>query len=86
MKKYKLALVGATGLVGKTVIKVLEEKNLPISEYAFFASSKSAQKKITFLGKEYMVKELNKQSFDYGFDYAIFCAGGEVSQEYWKKK
>ena len=36
MKKYKLALVGATGLVGRTAIKVLEEKNLPISEYVFF--------------------------------------------------
>ena len=42
MKKYKLALVGATGLVGRTAIKVLEEKNLPISEYVFFASKRSA--------------------------------------------
>ena len=42
MKSYKLALVGATGLVGRTAIKVLEEKNLPISEYVFFASKQSA--------------------------------------------
>ena len=42
MKKIKLALVGATGLVGRTAIKVLEEKNLPIDEYIFFASAKSA--------------------------------------------
>lgn len=39
MKKYKLALVGATGLVGRTAIKVLEEKNLPISEYVFLLLS-----------------------------------------------
>ena len=38
MKKYKLAVVGATGVVGQTALKVLEEKNLPISEYAFFSS------------------------------------------------
>ena len=45
MKKYRLAIVGATGLVGRTVLKILEEKNLPISEYVLFASSKSSGKK-----------------------------------------
>jgi len=82
MKKYKMALVGATGLVGRTAIQVLEEKNLPISEYVFFASSKSAGSKIKLLGKEYTVQELNEKSFDEGFDFAIFCAGGEVSKKY----
>lgn len=74
-KKYKLALVGATGLVGKTAMKVLEEKKLPISEYVFFASEKSAGKKIVFMDKEYIVRELNESSFDEGFDFAIFSAG-----------
>ncbi len=41
-KDYKVAIVGATGVVGRTAIKILEEKNLPISEYVFFASKKSA--------------------------------------------
>ena len=82
MKKYKLALVGATGLVGLTARKVLEEKNLPISEYVFFASSKSAGTKLTFLGKEYIVRELTENSFDEGFDFAIFSAGGETSKKY----
>lgn len=82
MKNYKLALVGATGLVGRTARTVLEEKKLPISEYSFFASSKSAGTKITFLGKEYTVKELNENSFDEGFDFAIFSAGGETSKKY----
>ncbi len=82
MKKYKLALVGATGLVGRTALKVLEEKNLPISEYAFFSSYKSAGKKIKFMGKEYTVNELTENSFDEGFDFAIFSAGGETSKKY----
>lgn len=82
MKKYKLALVGATGLVGVTARKVLEEKNLPISEYIFFSSKKSAGTKISFLGKEYTVRELKEDSFDEGFDFAIFCAGGETSKIY----
>ncbi len=82
MKKVKVALVGATGLVGRTAIKVLEEKNLPISEYVFLASAKSAGKKIKLLGKEYTVQELNENSFDQDIDYAIFCAGGDVSKKY----
>lgn len=73
--KYKLALVGATGLVGRTALKVLEEKNLPIYEYVFFASSRSAGKKINFMGEDYEVRELKEDSFDEGFDFAIFCAG-----------
>lgn len=81
-KKYKLALVGATGLVGKTAIKVLEEKKLPIYEYAFFASEKSAGKKIVFMDREYIVRELTENSFDEGFDFAIFSAGGETSKKY----
>ena len=82
MKNYKLALVGATGLVGATARKVLEEKNLPISEYVFFSSNKSAGTKINFLGKEYVVRELKEDSFDEGFDFAIFSAGGETSKKY----
>ena len=82
MHTYKLAIVGATGLVGRTALKVLEEKNLPISEYEFFASKKSAGSKVKFLGKEYVVKELDEHSFDSGFDFAIFSAGGDVSKKF----
>lgn len=82
MKNYKLAIVGATGVVGRTALKVLEEKNLPISEYVLFASNKSAGKKVKFMNKEYVVKELTEHSFDEGFDFAIFSAGGETSKKY----
>lgn len=82
MKNLKLAVVGATGLVGRTALKVLEEKNLPISEYAFFSSCRSAGSKLTFMGKEYTVKELKEDSFDEGFDFAIFSAGGDTSKKF----
>ena len=82
MKKIKLAIVGATGLVGRTVIKVLEEKNLPLESVSLFASKKSKGKKLIVLGKECIVEELDEHSFDFGFDYAIFSAGGETAQKY----
>ena len=78
----KIAIVGCTGLVGRTVLKVLEEKSFENCTYTLFASSKSAGEKIQFLGKNYIVCELKENSFDSGFDYAIFCAGGKVSKEF----
>ena len=50
-KKYKVAIVGATGVVGRCATKILEEKDLPISDYCFFASSRSAGKTIEFKRK-----------------------------------
>mgnify|MGYP003291806935 CR=1 FL=1 len=82
MKKHKLALVGATGLVGRTALKVLEEKNLPNLEYTLFCSNKSAGTKINFLGKAYITQELKDTSFDEGFDFAIFSAGAETSKHF----
>lgn len=82
MKKYKLALVGATGLVGRTALKVLEEKNLPNFEYTLFCSKKSAGKNLNFLGKDYITQELKDSSFDENFDFAIFSAGSETSKHF----
>ena len=80
---HKLAVVGATGLVGRTVLKILEEKNLPIYEYAFFSSKKSAGSVINFNNKDYIVKELIENSFsDEHFDFAIFSAGSETSKKH----
>ena len=81
-KKYKLAIVGATGLVGRTALKILEEKNLPNFEYKLFCSKKSAGTKIKFLGKDYIANELTENSFDEGFDFAIFSAGGDTSKKF----
>lgn len=82
MRNFKLAVVGATGLVGRTVLNVLEEKQLPISEIALFASKKSAGSTLKFNNKSYIVQELTENSFDSGFDFAIFSAGGDTSKKY----
>ena len=79
----KCAIVGATGIVGRTFLKVLEERNLNIDEYVLFASSKSKGKKIKFMNKEYEVEELTDKSFNNKrFDYALFSAGGEISKKF----
>lgn len=81
----RCAIVGATGLVGSTFLKVIEESNLPIDEYVLFASFKSKGKKITFLNQEYIVEELTQHSFDNNrFQYALFSAGGSTSKQYAK--
>lgn len=82
LKKYKIAIIGATGLVGRSVIQVLEEKKLPIETYGLFASKKSAGDVFSILGKNYQVEELTETSFDRGFDFAIFSAGSEISKKY----
>lgn len=82
MKKFKVAIVGATGLVGMSVLKVLEEKKLPIETYGLFATKNSAGKVLSILGKDYTVEELNENSFDSGYDFAIFAAGGDIAQKY----
>ena len=82
MKKYNLAVVGATGMVGRTFIKVLEERKLPIENIYFMASARSKGQTVTFDGNEYIVEELTEQSFDKGIDIALFSAGGSTSKQY----
>ena len=81
--RYKIAIVGATGVVGRTVLKVLEEKSFYNCSYVLFSSKKSAGNKIEFLGQNYIIQELTETSFtNIKFDFAIFCAGGKVSEKY----
>lgn len=82
MKTFKLALVGATGLVGLTARKVLEEKKLPISDYTFFSSSKSAGSKITFLNKPYIIRKLDENSFNECFNFVLFATEKDISKKY----
>lgn len=83
MKKYNIAVVGATGMVGRTFLKVLEEKNLPVENYYLMASSRSAGTTVKFMGKDYVIEELNEHSFDNGrIDIALFSAGGSTSEKY----
>lgn len=78
----RIAIVGATGLVGQTFLKVLEEYNLPIIELACFASERSAGKSIQFNKQAIKVEVLDEHSFERGFDYALFSAGGSISAKY----
>ncbi len=76
---YKVAIVGATGMVGKEFIKILEQRNFPSSSISLFASDRSAGRKVLVRGKEEVVKETNHDSFK-GVDIALFSAGSEVSR------
>lgn len=82
MKEYKLAIVGATGVVGRKVVEIIQEYNLPISHCEFFATRKSAGTDFFFNGKQCLVKELKDDSFEQGFDFAIFSAGSTASKHY----
>ncbi len=68
-----IAVVGATGLVGETMLAILKERDFPVGDIAVLASSRSAGKKIEFKGKKYVVEELTKNSFE-GIDIALFSA------------
>lgn len=82
MKKYNLAVCGASGMVGNMMLQVLEERKFPIERLRVFSSKKSAGKEIEFQGKTYVLEELKEDSFDEKIDIALFSAGGSVSETF----
>lgn len=82
MRKANVAIVGATGMVGRTFLKVLDERNFEIENLYLFSSKKSAGSRIEFRGKEYLVEELTEDSFKRDIDIALFSAGGSVSKKF----
>jgi aspartate-semialdehyde dehydrogenase len=78
---YKVAVVGATGLVGSKMLQVLQERNFPVSELVAAASARSAGKSISFRGKEYKVRSV-QEAVDARPQIAIFSAGGSTSLEW----
>ncbi len=81
--KYNVAVVGATGMVGRKMLEVLAERKLPIDELYLFASSKSAGKQVEFLGKTYTVIELTEANVrSRKIDIALFSAGGGTSRDF----
>ena len=82
MKKLNIAVVGATGLVGKMFLQVLEERDVPINKVYAFASAKSSGTNIKFCKNDITVEELGASSFDREIDICLFAAGRDVSKEY----
>jgi aspartate-semialdehyde dehydrogenase len=81
MKKLKVAVVGATGVVGLEMIKMLEARNFPVESVKFLASQRSIGKKLIYNGKEISVELLTKDGGK-GIDIALFSAGSTVSKEF----
>lgn len=80
MKKYNVAILGATGAVGQEFLKLIEERNFPFGELRLLASKRSEGKIINFMGKDYTVREAKSDSFA-GIDIALF-AGGSGTKEF----
>src|SRR5512141_2148442 len=78
---YVVAVVGATGAVGREMLEILEERNFPVSELVLLASERSEGERLEFREKNWTVRKLGADSFK-GVDIALFSAGGERSLEF----
>jgi len=81
MKKYNVAVMGATGAVGREMIKILEERNFPINELRLLASAKSVGIEIPFCGEKIKVQELTENSFD-GLDFVLGASPSSIAKVY----
>ena len=77
----RIAVVGATGAVGQTTLRLLHERNFPVRDLRAFASARSAGTKVTFAGESITVETLTTESFK-GIDLALFSAGTDQSREF----
>jgi aspartate-semialdehyde dehydrogenase len=82
MRRINVAIVGATGMVGRTFLKILEERDFPIDNLYLFSSKKSAGSIVNFKGQNYVVEELSETSFDRDIQIALFSAGGDISTKF----
>ena len=81
MKKPNIAVLGATGVVGREITKIIDELKIDFNEIKFLSSAKSAGSKLEFQGKEYTVEEAKPESFD-GVNIVLASAGGSTSQKF----
>jgi len=81
IKKFNIAIVGATGVVGETMLSILEERNFPIDNLVLLASERSSGKEYSFKYQTLIVQTLNENSFN-NIDIALFSAGSNVSKQY----
>jgi aspartate-semialdehyde dehydrogenase len=81
MELHDIAVVGATGLVGRAMVKVLEERRFPVGRLVLLASERSVGKEMSFKGKPVAVQKLERERFE-GVEIALFSAGASVSKEF----
>ncbi len=81
MRKPNIAILGATGVVGREITKIVDEMKIPYNEIKFLSSAKSAGTEIEFQGKKYIVEEAKPESFD-GVNIVLASAGGSTSQKF----
>lgn len=85
MRKFNVAVVGATGAVGEELFRVMEAYDFPVNNIVPLASANSAGSKIEYIGKEYTVLELTETAFEENeVDIAFFSAGGSISEKFAK--
>ena len=83
MKKINLAIVGATGVVGRKFLEIISERKIPFENLYLFASKKSAGKEIVYQDKTYTIIELSEENIKtYDIDFALFSAGGSTALTY----
>ena len=81
MRKPNIAILGATGVVGREILKIMDELDVQYNELKLLSSAKSAGKKLEFQGKKYTVEEAKPESFD-GINIVIASAGGSTSKKF----
>lgn len=81
MKKYNICVLGATGMVGKEMMRVLEERNFPVNNFLPLASSRTAGSTVKFNGREYEVIEAKPEVFE-GMEIGLFSAGASISKTF----
>jgi len=81
MNGYNFAVVGASGLVGRKMLQMMEERNLQVKSLHLFATERSAGTRLSYMGKEYIVEDLCRADIG-GIDIALFSAGGSTSREW----
>lgn len=80
-KQLRVGVVGATGAVGREMLKILEQREFPAASFRALASSRSVGQEIPFRGGQLIVEELGEDSF-HDLDLALFSAGGSISEQY----
>lgn len=78
----KVAIIGASGLVGTTILEIIEKHDLQFDELTLFASARSAGTEVPYKGSHLVIQELTKESTKEPFDYVLMSAGGGISKEY----